>query len=148
MSLQENNAIAQILRTAAVFGAFSRYCLPLYDAGQFDGAAGSVLAAKVTLVLIALQVLTGGITVGLVVGLGALLGDSDRIDRVDERGRLFDLRALRVFLSVFGAGFVLIIIAMAFGLPLILAFAALVAAMHLGDIAANLCRLWLLRRGF
>jgi hypothetical protein len=148
MPLHSLIAILQVLRTSAVFLAVAAYARPLYLSGAFDGAAGSVLAAKVTFALIGLQVLVGGVTAGLAAAYGALRGDPDRIDHLDERDRLFDLRALKVFLTVFGAGFVATMAAMWLGLPLILAFAGLVLSMHLGDIAANLTKILLYRRGF
>lgn len=148
MPFQQKNLYASIFSSLLIFGIYFWRVSVLYTAGRFDGDLGNALIGKSILWLI------GG---GIVVHIGAMMlfsilfaiaaNDPKPSFVVDERDRQFELHAVRASFYIFGAGYVVSMIALAMGGSSFLVFNMIVASMGIATMSEAFMQLYQYRRG-
>ena len=149
MTQHQKSAVAALIGTILVIVIYSAIVFPLYAQGRFDGPDGASAIGVAILLLIA-----GGIVVNILANilfsiLHAIATNEPKPSFViDERDKAIELRGVRLFFIVVGVGFVLSMVALALDQPLFLVFNLMVFGFSLGDIASNVLKLVIHRRGF
>ena len=149
MTQHQKSAVAALIGTILVIVIYSAIVFPLYAQGRFDGPEGARAIGVAILLLIA-----GGIVVNIVANilfsiLHAIATNEPKPSfLVDERDKAIELRGLRLYFIVVGVAFVLSMGALALDQPLFLVFNLMVFGFSLGDIASNVLKLVIHRRGF
>ncbi len=149
MSFEVKNTYAGLASTVVIFAVYYTVVSGMYGEGRFEGAAGLALLGKAILALMA-----GGIVVHIVMLILAnilfaiLQNDPKPSFVVDERDKLIELRGLRVSYYVFGAGYVVSMIALAMGLGAFGVFNLLLVFCALSAWVEALLKLFLYHRGF
>ncbi len=149
MNFEVKNTYAGLASTVVIFSVYFAVVSGMYEAGRFEGAAGLALLGKAILALMA-----GGIIVQIVMLVLAnilfaiLQNDPKPSFVVDERDKLIELRGLRVSYYVFGAGYVVSMIALAMGLSAFGVFNLLLAFCALSAWVEAILRLVMYHRGF
>ena len=149
MTQHQKSAVAALIGTILVIVIYGAIVFPLYAQGRFDGPDGASAIGVAILCLIA-----GGIVVNIVVNilfsiLHAIATNEPRPSFViDERDKAIELRGVRLFFIVVGVGFVLSMVALALDQPLFLVFNLMVFGFSFGDVASNVLKLVIHRRGF
>ncbi len=149
MNFEVKNTYAGLASSVLIFLVYYTVVSGMYGEGRFEGAAGLALLGKAILALMA-----GGIIVHIVMLILAnilfaiLQNDPKPSFVVDERDKLIELRGLRVSYYVFGAGYVVSMIALATGLGAFGVFNLLLAFCALSAWAEALLKLFLYHRGF
>ena len=149
MPFQQQMTIVSVLTTLLVFSIYF-YLLSGYHAdGAFAGPDATIVASRLLLWLIAASI-AANIALQIVssIVIAILRNDPNPNMVADERDRIFELRGMQVTAIVTGIGFVLSIIAVNLGVAAWLALNFIMVGFALGDMAGNLFRLYLYRRGF
>ncbi len=148
MSFQEKRMIASIVTTFVVFGTYFLVIFGMYRDGRFAGGDAFSLLGQSILVLI-----VGGIVLNIVLTIlfSIVLSIANRESNpsfvVDERDRQIELRASNISHYVFGAGFILSMIAMATGQTAFLVFNLIVASFGVASLVECVTQITLYRRG-
>ncbi|HIP23372.1 MAG TPA: hypothetical protein EYG79_07260 [Rhodobacteraceae bacterium] len=149
MNYEAKNIYAGFASTVTIFTVYFIVVSGMYDAGRFEGAAGTALLGKAILALMG-----GGILVHIVMTILAtivfaiILKDPKPSFVVDERDKLIELRGLRVSYYVFGAGYVAAMVAMAMGVSVFWVFNLLLVFCALSALVEGVVKLALYHRGF
>jgi hypothetical protein len=149
MNFEVKNTYAGIASTVVIFGVYFSVVSGMYAEGCFEGREGMALLGKAILTLMA-----GGILVHVVMTVLASIvfavldREPDPGFVVDERDKLIELRGLRVSYYVFGAGYVVAMVAMALGVAVFWVFNLLLVFCALSALMEAVVKLWLYRRGF
>lgn len=149
MNFEVKNTYAGIASTVVIFAVYYIVVSGMYAEGRFEGPAGLALLGKAILALMA-----GGIVVHIVmlilsnIVFAIVQNDPKPSFVVDERDKIIELRGLRVSYYVFGAGYVISMIALAMGMGAFGVFNLLLAACALSAWVEAIMRLVLYRRGF
>ncbi len=150
MTYQEKSVIASLVTTFVIFSIYfvkiSEYCA----AGRFETADGLSLLGKMILLLI-----VGGIVVSIIAHIliaiiYAIVTGGGEIDSsmTDERDKQIELKSVTLSYYVFGAGFILSMIAMATGIQAVPVFNMIIISLACASVFEGLARLYFYRRGF
>ena len=148
MNFEVKNIYAGFASTAIIFAIYFFVVSGMYAEGRFEGAEGMALLGKAILALMA-----GGIVVHIAMTILAniVFAIVQREPKpsfvVDERDKLIELRGLRVSYYVFGAGYVVAMIAMAMGLSVFWVFNLLVVFCAVSALSEGVVKLALYHRG-
>jgi len=149
MNFEVKNTYAGIASSVLIFAVYYLVVSGMYAEGRFEGAEGLALLGKAILMLMA-----GGIAVHIVMLILANIvfaiihKDPKPSFVVDERDEMIELRGLRVSYYVFGAGYVISMIALALGLSAFGVFNLLLASCAISAWVEAVIRLVLYHRGF
>ena len=149
MPYQEKSAIISIFCGVIIFAFYSYFTLQNYQNGLFEGADAGVQIGKSILWLIG-----GGIILNIIAHIGfsiihaIITNDQKPSFVVDERDKLIELRALRFAYYIFGAGFLVSMIALAFNQSFFIAFNILIFSAFVASLVEGLMQIFLYRRGF
>jgi hypothetical protein len=149
LSFQEKNSIAAIIVSLIVYAVYGLTLYRRVQGGTADRAEDYRFWATAILILIALFILFRiiGIIAFTIFNTITTRREEDPSFQ-DERDKLIELKATRNGSSVFGAGFLLAMVAAALGMVPAVMFSILIIAVMVTDIAGELTKLTLYRRGF
>lgn len=149
MSFQEKRMIASIVTTLVVFGIYFLVIFGMYQDGRFSGEdAFSLLGKSILVLIVGAIVLNIALTILFSIFLAIANRESNPSFVVDERDRQIELKASNISHYVFGAGFVLSMIAMATGQTPFLALNLIVGSFGVASLVECAIQIALYRRGF
>lgn len=148
LSIQEKSVLVSLIASTLSYVVFGIVAWQRYQAGMYDTNEALVFWSRAILILIGLYIVVYIIAqIVFHIGNTILVGEDETPGFEDERDKLFDLYATRNSSAVFGIGFLISMIALAFGRPaetmIIIMFIAMVACAIIGDVT----KLVLYRRG-
>ncbi len=149
MNFEVKNIYAGFASMIIIFSIYFSVVIRMYGEGRFEGPEGMALLGKMILVLMA-----GGIVLHILmvilanILLAILQNDPEPSFVVDERDKLIELRGLRVSYYIFGAGYVVAMIALAMGVAAFWVFNLLLVFCALSALTEGVVKLVLYRRGF
>ncbi len=149
MNFEVKNTYAGLVSTVVIFAVYYLVVSGMYAEGRFAGPEGLALLGKAILALMA-----GGIAVHIVVLILAnivfavIQRDPKPSFVVDERDKMIELRGLQVSYYVFGAGYVISMVALAMGMGAFGVFNLLLASCAISAWVEAVLRLVLYHRGF
>lgn len=148
MSFEERNTVIYLGVSLAVLVLFgSRIWAGTVD-GSFDGPGGLTAWARAILWMLPLAI---GLTIASVIAgqiaYRVLTGERDMDIDGDERDTQVALRANRITMALFSLGWIGAIALLASGATALGALNLMLAAGWFADVAGNLAKLWLYRRG-
>lgn len=148
MTKEDRDAYATILAALVIACLFYWRITAGAAAGAFDGPDGLMHWARAVLVLMLWGIGVAILSVILfTVGHRILTGEKPDGEVVDERDRQIRLRGMQVNLIVTSFGFLLLVVLLALGRPVIAGLNLMLAFCILSDLAGNLTRIVLYRRG-
>ena len=119
------------------------------EAGQFDGPNAVNIWARMVVWVIPISI---GVTiVGTIlfnIGYAIVTGNPKPSFLVDERDHLFDRRSSTAVVICAGGGFILAVVALAFGWSGFIGFNIIYFAMALGSLSADIIKFISYRRGY
>lgn len=149
MTFQEKRMIASIVTTIVVFGTFFLVILGMYQDGRFAGGdAFSLLGRSILVLIVGAIVLNVVLTILFSIVHSIANRESDPSFTVDERDRQIEQRASTISHCVFGAGFVLSMIALASGQTPFMVFNLIVASFGVASLVQCGTQIFLYRRGY
>ncbi len=149
MSFEERNTVVGILISLISWGLMVSVLAARHSAGAFDGADGPMLWARSVLWLILIAIGIGiALTILFNIGYAVVTGERKPLFLKDERDSQIGLLGLQVTLVVISVGIVGAVVALAFGVGVVLALNIVLAACAAGDMAGMLTKMVLYRRGF
>jgi hypothetical protein len=149
MSFEERNTISGILISLVSWGIMITVLARNTASGLYDGPDGPMLWARSVLWLIVICIGIGiAMTILFTICYAIATGDKRPTMLRDERDNVIGLRGTQATLVVMSIGIVAAIIALAWGLPMLVMINMILAACALGDLAGMLTKLVLYRRGF
>ena len=149
MSFEERNTVVGILISLISWGLMVSVLFRRHSAGAYDGADGPMLWARSVLWLILISLGIGiALTILFNIGYAVVTGERKPVFLKDERDSQIGLLGLQVTLVVMSVGIVGAIVALAFGVGVLMVLNIVLAACATGDMAGTLTKLALYRRGF
>lgn len=149
MTYQDRNNVVSIIVNLIVNGYIVFRLLEMNTAGQFDGPDAVNVWARMVIWVIPIAIV--GTIVGTIlfnIGYAIVTRTEKPSFLVDERDKLFDRRGIIAVVIFAGAGFMLAIVALAFGWSALIGFNIIYFAMAFGSIAADLVKFASYRRGY
>lgn len=148
MSYQESRAITYLFSTLIGAAIYSFYVVRRASDAGFDPSTIDSFWGIMTLIVIAVTVVISVILTVIVTVAQAVAERDDAPSLADERDRLFELKANQISFSVFGAGFVLAMIALAVGQAPLIMFHLIVYSLFGATAAGTIAQLTFYRRGY
>lgn len=149
MSYQDRNNIVSIVVSLLVNAYVIYRLFEMSAAGAFDGPdAVNVWARMVVWVIPIAIVATIAGTILFNIAYAIVAGEAKPSFVVDERDKMFDRRGIMAVVMFAGGGFILAIVALAFGWSALIGFNIIYFAMALGSIAADTVKFISYRRGY
>lgn len=150
MTYEERNNFVAILTNLVINFYFLSLVLPKALAGEYDGAGGLAAWAQAVLWIIPASIVATIIaTILFNIAYAIITRDPNPSYVVDERDKSIAVTGLRVTLVVGSAGFILAIVALAFfGWTAMGALLLIYGGFAGGDLAGNVTKLYLYRRGY
>ena len=148
MSFEERNAATGILVCFVIWGVMLTVLMQKTAAGQFDGSAGLEHWARAVLWLIAIAIgIAIVMTILFNIAYAIVTGEKKPDFLRDERDTLIGLRGIQATLVVITIGIVGAIVALAFGVSILVVLNLILAACALSSFASDVTKLILYRRG-
>lgn len=148
MPFKQRNAYVAIFINIIVIGFFAMRINTLYQGGEFSGPDALSIWAKTVLWMIPVSIIATIILTILFNIIYAIITHQPKPSFVvDERDRNIEINGMRVTLVVSSAGFILSLIALAFGWSAFSVFNVLLFSFAIGDLGGNLSKLIIYRRG-
>lgn len=149
MSFEERNTVSGILISLISWGIMVTVLSRNWAAGIYHGEDGLMLWARSVLWLMLICIGVGiAMTILFTIGYAILTGDKRPTTLTDERDHLIGLRGMQATLIVISIGIIAAIGTLAYGLPVLIMLNLVLVACALGDLAGNIVKLVLYRRGF
>jgi hypothetical protein len=147
MSARERQAIVSLLTTLLLVAFFVGYVLPRYPAGGPYAPAVFRFWGLAFVVLVPVSIVAN-IAVSIAFAVVYAMATRHKASSfADERDKFIELRALRISLYVFTAGFSLAMGSLAIGMPPSVMFIVLMGSGYGSGLVGNLSKLYLYRRG-
>jgi hypothetical protein len=148
MTHEERNTIVALITNPVINGLLAWRLWSLHGRGAFsEPDALATWAQNVLLAIPAAIVLAIVLTIVFNIVFAIATRTSDPSLVVDERDKAFGVRAMMTNIAVAAGGFILSIVALAFGWEALVVFNLIYAAFALGDLSGNVAKLVLYRRG-
>lgn len=149
MTYEEKNTWVSLAVSIVVLGYIILRLLGLQGEGAFDGDDALVVWAQTVLWAIPLSI--AGVIIGSIIfsiGYAIATQESNPSFVVDERDKGIGKRALSTAIFVASAGFILALVALAFGWQPLIALNVIFFGFAAGDFIGNLVKLWSYRQGY
>jgi hypothetical protein len=147
MSAHERQAVVSLLTTLLVAAFFVGSVLPRYPAGNPYAPAVFHFWGLAFVVLVPVSIVAN-IAVSIVFSVVYAMATRQKASSfADERDKFIELRALRISLYVFTAGFSLAMGSLAIGMPPSVMFIVLMGAGYGSGLVGNISKLYLYRQG-
>ena len=149
MVYQDRNNLVSIAVSLLVNGYVIFRLFEMSAAGAFDGADAVNVWARMVIWVIPIAIastIVGTILVNIVYAV--VTGQSKPSFLVDERDKMFDRRGIAALAGIAGAGFVMAMVALAFGWSALIGFNIIYFAMALGSITGDAVKFISYRRGY
>lgn len=146
MSYQELKYATSFATTLIVALLYDRRIDALNSAGYFDGDNGMVLTGRALLILVA-AIVGAGILGQILLAIGSTIAGGEVEMDEDERDRLIELKAMNWAFSLFGAGLLAALAALALGWSAFDVLHYIIYAMIAAGLFADAMRVFLHRRG-
>jgi hypothetical protein len=147
MSAHERQAVVSLLTTLLVAAFFVGSVLPRYPAGDPYAPAVFHFWGLAFVVLVPVSIVAN-IAVSIVFSVVYAMATRQKASSfADERDKFIELRALRISLYVFTAGFSLAMGSLAIGMPPSVMFIVLMGAGYGSGLVGNISKLYLYRQG-
>lgn len=149
MTYQDRNNFVSIIVGLITTGYVIFKLLEMNAEGRFDGADAVNIWARMVIWVIPLAIVATIVgTILFNIGYVIVTGNKKPSFLVDERDKLFDRRGIVAVVLFSGGGFMLSIVALAFGWSALRAFNILYFSMALGSMSADLVKFFSYRRGY
>jgi len=149
MPYQQKSNYISLFTTIIIFGIYYYFIFQLYHEGRFEGAEANALIGKSILWLIA-----GGVVINIVAHIlfsiifAIITNDPKPSFLVDERDKLFELKALRVAYYIIGFGFVASMVALAMGQSVFMTINIVLFFTAIAGIIEIIMQIYFYHRGF
>jgi hypothetical protein len=149
MTHEERTSIVGLFTNLGVNGFFAWRLWSLHEEGAFAGPDGLARWAQNVLWIIPASIVVAIVlTIAFTIVFAIATRSENPSTVVDERDKAFRIRAMMTTMVVAGGGFILALVALAFGWEALIVFNLIFAAFALGDLSGNVLKLILYRRGF
>jgi hypothetical protein len=149
MTHEEKNTLVALVTNLLVTGFFAIRLIQMYQAGAFDGADSLVVWARTVLWMIPVSiVVTIVLMILFQIGFAIATRDAKPSFIIDERDKQFSRWSYIATIVVAGAGWMVALILLAFGLSAFAALNIVLFAFGAGDLASHLVKLYRYRRGY
>jgi hypothetical protein len=147
MSARERQAFVTLLTTLVLAVFFVAYVLPRYPAANPYAPEVFHFWGVAVVILVPVSIVAN-IVVSMVFSMGYAMATGQKASSLaDERDKFIELRALRIALYVFAAGFSLAMGALAIGMPPAVMFIILMGSGYGSGAVANIATLYFYRAG-
>lgn len=147
MTYHEKSIAIALSILVLMYGVYGVALYEMFQDGRFASPDATSLLGKSILALMAgVFVVTVVVRIGVTVVEAIAARDAHPVI-TDERDKLIELRGLRISHFVFAGGFVLSMIALAFGEPPFVVINLVICALGAGEVSGSLGQLYLYRRG-
>jgi len=149
MPYQQKSNYISLITTIIIFGIYYFFIFQFYHEGRFEGAGANALIGKSILWLIA-----GGVIINIVAHIlfaiifAMITNEAEPDYLVDERDKLFELKALRVAYYIIGFGFIASMVALAMGQSVFITINILLLFTAIAGIVESFMQIYFYRRGF
>ena len=148
LSFQEKSVIVSLLTSAIVYALFAVLVWQRYRAGSFDADSVLVFWGRALLILMGMQIVFQVVAqILLAIAHAIVTREEEDISFEDERDKLIELKSVRNQFIVFGVGFMLATVALAFGRSITVMFVVLITFLIASDLFSALSKLLYYRRG-
>ncbi len=149
MPYQEKSAIISVFVGVIIFALYFYFTWQNFQSGLFEGAdAGAQIGRSI------LWLIGGGIILNIIAHIGfsiihaIVTNDQKPSFVVDERDKLIELLSLRFAYYIFGAGFLISMIALALNQSFFIVFNIIIFSAFIASLVEGLMQIFLYRRGF
>jgi len=147
MTFRERRTVASFISTLLIFGIFYFFLLRRYHGESMQLAEELRFWAVATLIFIGIMVILKIISYIIFTILHAIATrEYEEID-TDELEKLIELKATRNAYMVFLAGFILSLVTLIIGMPVMVMFSSLIGAFTLAAMSADISQLYYYRKG-
>lgn len=149
LSYQEKSIIISLLGSFIVYVLFGLLAIWRIRGGDLGSHNIFQFWGRAVLLLIGVQIVLAIIGQIILHVIHAIAAREDEIPTFeDERDKLIELKATRTTFAVFGVGFILSMIVLAVGGPLVSVPVLMLAGMMAADMMGNIAKLYFYRRGY
>lgn len=148
MSYQELRVIGYLISTFVGMGIFTRPLYRGYQDGSLDTSTIASSWGRIVLTAIAVTVVLSILTALIFTIVEAIKTRDEDLITEDERDKIIEQESTRILSNVSGAGFVLAMILLAVGQPILLVFSVIVYSFFIGGVIGWLVQLFRYRRGY
>lgn len=148
LSLAEKRPIFSLLTTIITFAAYYWYVTELYIEKTLTVQTEIEFWSAVILILIPVFVVSKIIIMIILTIINTIItGDETRFDKLDEFGKLIDIKATRNFYHVFIVGFLAFLSSLAFSFNVFISFNIILFTILVSAIIADLSEFYYMRSG-
>ncbi|MCF7803923.1 MAG: hypothetical protein K9N46_01305 [Candidatus Marinimicrobia bacterium] len=147
MTFRERRTVASFISTLLIFGIYFYFLLRRYQGETLQLSEELRFWAMATLIFIGIMVVFKIISYIIFTILHAIATrEYEKID-TDELEKLIELKATRNAYVVFLAGFILSLVTLILGMPVMVMFSSLIGAFTLAAMSADISQLYFYRKG-
>jgi len=148
MTHQERNNLVAIINSLLVTGFFATRIFQMYQQGAFEGPDGLAIWAQTVLWIIPASII-GSIVLTILFNIFYAIATNNSKPSfvVDERDKMLSNRSMITTMIVVSAGFILSLVALAFGWPSFVVLNMILLSFAVGDLIGSLVKLVMYRWG-
>jgi len=148
LSIEEKRPLLSLLSTLISFVAYYWYVSRLYAEKTLDMQGEIEFWSAVILILIPVFVVSKIVLMILLTTINTIItGDETRFDKLDEFGKIIDIKATRNFYHVFIVGFLIFLSSLVFSFNVFISFNIILFTILVSAIIADLSEFYYMRSG-